>query len=424
MTTIKNRDTLYTLDNGLSVILQNRPAQTITAKLRVNYGSSHEQEGEEGIAHFLEHCLVTGGSSKYTPARADEIRCSFGYTNAYTGIDRTFFIGQMLKGDLEKWLEYTVDHVFRPRFDEERINGERERVLREISDKKSRPMYPVNIEFNNLFYRGHPKGRFNLGNEEVVRNTNQGKLKDFHRRGYHPNNVDLIIVGGLPKDIRKLIRQYFGSLSAGENTRKRFPLLPPLPDTRVIHRPAPERINTDNPEESSAHIFLSFLGPVLGHEDECAVDVMSKVLGGDTSSLLFQNLGLKKGLAYHAKVSTDGQHNAGEIGIDTEVPAKRIDEAVEAIFEEIKKICDGNIEGKTIERVKHAVQYHFAKLPDSNDGGLSAIEYVLDGGLPIESIVKKYGEVTSKSVREVANKYLFDRNDVKYVLCIRNPLRK
>src|SRR3989344_1809925 len=89
----------YKLDNGLVVALQNTPAQTISAKLRVNYGSSHEKEGEEGLAHFLEHCLVTGGSEKYDPVEADKIRGAFGYSNAFTSISRTDFVAEMLVED-------------------------------------------------------------------------------------------------------------------------------------------------------------------------------------------------------------------------------------------------------------------------------------------------------------------------------------
>src|SRR3989338_9964362 len=96
----------YKLNNGLVVALQSTPTQIVAAKLRVNYGSSHERKGEEGMAHFLEHCLVTGGSEKFDPLTADQIRTSFGYSNAHTSVGRTFSIGQILSEDLETWLEY------------------------------------------------------------------------------------------------------------------------------------------------------------------------------------------------------------------------------------------------------------------------------------------------------------------------------
>ena len=57
----------FTLDNGLFVALQNTPTQTVSGRLRVFQGALHEQPGEEGLAHFLEHTIVNAGSRKYSP---------------------------------------------------------------------------------------------------------------------------------------------------------------------------------------------------------------------------------------------------------------------------------------------------------------------------------------------------------------------
>ncbi|HTZ41796.1 MAG TPA: insulinase family protein, partial [Candidatus Omnitrophota bacterium] len=96
MAVISNGYREYRLDNGLVVALQKTPTQTIAAKLRVNYGASHERDGEEGMIHFLEHCLINAGSSKYNPVSSDDIRGSLGYYNAFTNTGRTFFVGNML----------------------------------------------------------------------------------------------------------------------------------------------------------------------------------------------------------------------------------------------------------------------------------------------------------------------------------------
>lgn len=424
MTVINGGYRQYELDNRLVVALQNTPTQTIAANLRVNYGSSHERDGEEGMAHFLEHCLVTGGCKKYNPFQADEIRASFGSFNAYTGIGRTFIVGQMLEEDFESWLDYVSDHVFAPRFDNERVNSERERVLREISDAKSNPMYLSDREFDALFYRDHPKGRFNLGSEEVVRNANLEKIIAFHLRGYHPNNMDLIVVGGLPQNVEELIRKYFGSQPKGENTRKNFPLSLTLQDRTILHRSAPERINIDYPEESSAQIFLVYTGPILAHPDEYPVRVMNQVLGGNTNSLLFQNMSLKKGLAYSVGTFYNGEYNFGELRIAANVPARKLDEARAAIFEEIEKMKTQKIDRKTLERIKRMAKYNLAKAYESNEGHVSAINIKLDEGLTPEYLIKKCNEVTPERVQEVANKYLPNEMDGKYVLYIRDPLKK
>lgn len=413
----------YKLDNGLVVALQNTPTQTIAGKLRVNFGSSHEREGEEGMAHFLEHCLVTGGSQKYSPLTADEIRGSFGYFNAFTNIGRTFFVGQMLTEDLGTWLDYVSDHTLKPKFDKERVNGERERVLREISDAKSSPTYLADQEFNAIFYRGHPQGRFNLGKEEALRGADPEKIRVFHSRGFHPNNMDLIIVGGLPENIEELIHEYFGAIPRGENTRKKFPEIKPLQGKKVIHRYAPERYNVDNPEESSAQLLLASICPAEPHPDEYALKTMSYILGGDTNSFLFQNMGLKKGLAYNVSTSYRGYYNCGEFNANANVPANRINEAVDTLFEEIKRIKTQRVPDKTVNRIKRSAKYNLAKAFESNEGHISAIEGKLDEGFTPEIFIEGYNRVTPERILDVANKYLPDQKKGDYVLYIGDPLK-
>lgn len=414
----------YELDNGLVVALQNTPTQTVVAKLRVNYGSSHERIGEEGMAHFLEHCLVTGGSEKFDPLTADQIRTSFGYTNAHTNIGRTFSIGQMLSEDLEPWLEYISDHAFRPRFDQERFDGERERVLREISDERSHPAYLDHVKLRRLFYRGHPKGISVLGKPEVVKDADLEKLASFHRRGYHPNNMDLIIVGGLPKDTDEIIRRYFGSFPSGKSTRRKFPKLESLEEKTILHSPAPEMIDKENPDESSAGMSIRYIGPIDGHEDEYAVRVMNQVLGYGTNSLLFQNVSLRRGLAYRIETFGDGSYNAGEIGVSASVHAGKIEEALDSVFGEFERMRTQEVDEKTIDRIKRTIKYGFAKTFETNEGHVSAIEIRLDEGLTPDHVLKKFDEVNPERVLEVSNRYLPDKENGNYVLYIRDPLKE
>ena len=419
---INGRFREYKLKNGLVVALQNTPTQTVASKLRINYGSSHERDGEEGMAHFLEHCLVTGGSRKYDPVTADHLREAFGSFNAFTNMGRLNFVSKMLTEDLEKWLDYVSEHILNPRFDMDRVNGERERVLREISDAKSAPAYLHNSEFKSIFYRGHPKGRFVLGKEEVVKNANQELIRNFHARGFHPNNIDILLVGGLPDNTEELIENYFGSSLKGENTRMEFPTLMPLTQKSIIERPAPERYNADNPDESSAQIFLAFTAPIESHLDTYSVRTMSHILGGGTNSLLFQNVGLEKGLAYHLGSSYNGTYNCGEIHVEGYVPAKRIEEAVCAIFRELDRMKDEKVDNRVVERIRRKVKYNLASTYESNDGHIGVIEAKLDDNITPETFIQGFDDVSPERVLEVANRYLPNREKGNYVLFIRNPL--
>ncbi|MFW6173919.1 MAG: hypothetical protein ACOC5T_09255 [Elusimicrobiota bacterium] len=110
--------------------------------------------------------------------------------------------------------------------------------------------------------------------------------------------------------------------------------------------------------------------------------------------------------------------------IDAYVPAKRIDEAIDSLFEQIQRMKTEKVDEKKVERIRRTAKYNLAKAFESNEGHISAIDLKLDEGLTPESIMEGYNGVTPDRILEVANRYLPDREKGNYVLYIRNPLTK
>jgi len=75
----------YTLPNGLQVALVPGPTETALIRLTICHGSANERQGEEGIAHFVEHVLITGGSEKHSPKAIEGITSGWDMWNASTG---------------------------------------------------------------------------------------------------------------------------------------------------------------------------------------------------------------------------------------------------------------------------------------------------------------------------------------------------
>ena len=132
MSTINGNYREFRLNNGLFVALQETPTQTVSGRLKVWHGSLNEKQGEEGIAHFLEHILMAGGSNKYNPEEADSIRGRFGYFNAYTHLEKTLFSVDMLAEDTQLFLEYISDTVFNPKFQQKRLGKQLRSIFHRI----------------------------------------------------------------------------------------------------------------------------------------------------------------------------------------------------------------------------------------------------------------------------------------------------
>ncbi len=416
----------FRLDNGLFVALQETPTQTVSGRLRVWHGALNEKQGEKGIAHFLEHTLMTGGSQKYVPERADEIRGTFGSFNAFTGLARTVFPVDMLAEDSQLFLEYVSDAAFNPRFEASRVEEERQRVLRETADAKSNPEFKDNRACGEAFFgKNSPHAYFILGNEAVVSSASVDTLKGFHEMGYHPNNMDLILVGALPKNIKDLVQENFGHFPSGNGKKVEFPRNPQLYGATILHTHASELYNSENPEQSSAQLSISLVAPTETDEDSYAVDMLVNILGGDANSRLFQTVSQRKGLAYGVGAQYHGMNNAGGIYIDGSVHSVRANEAIDAIFEEMAKLRADLVSQESLERLKRNSRYNIAKTFETNAGHVNAIELKIDKGLTPEYHLERMEAVTPEKIRDAAVRYLpQNRAGGKYVLGLRDPLKK
>ena len=221
---IENKDyTEFKLSNGLLVILKEISGLKVSGILRIWHGALNEKKGEEGIAHFLEHTLLTGGSKKYNLEKSDSIKGKFGYFNAFTSLNNTVFMVDMLAEDTPLFLEYVSDTAFNPKFDKKRVEEERQRVLREIADQKSNPLFKDRNMGMEVFYGKNSPQVYNpLGKESVVMSASIRNLKDFHKRGYYPNNMYLILVGALPRNITESIKKNFSKFKSGNYNKGRL----------------------------------------------------------------------------------------------------------------------------------------------------------------------------------------------------------
>lgn len=421
MTNSKYRE--FKLDNGLVVALQETPTQTVYGGLRVNHGALNELPGEEGFAHFLEHALMTGGTERYTPDEISEVRGRFGSINAFTGLNMTTFPGDILATDLETFLEMLAEVAFKPRLEARKVDEERQRILREISDEKSNTEFQISQQYLRALFGEGPHSYYVKGTEERVQNATSETLRTFHSRGYHPDNSSLILAGGLPHNIDSLVRQHFGKIPKGGGSRYVVPEAPPLEKLASFHVPAPRLINQEHPEESSAELIIGIRGPKIAHEDSYAAAMMAFILGGGIDSRLFRRVSQKDGLAYSIQCTYTGAEYGGMLQIQGRVLARGSGDAVNAVFEEMRRMQTEQIGQSEFLRLKRMSMYWIAKAEETNEGHVSAIQRQLDLGISPEMHLSRINAITPRSIQEAANKYLPPDKSGKFVFVLYDPFK-
>ena len=328
--------------------------------------------------------------------------------------------------DTALFLKYISEIVFNPRLDSKKLEEERQRVLREIADAKSKQRLEEYRAYYEAFYgKNSPHLYSILGSETVISSVSREGLKNFHQRGYHPNNANLILVGALPKNIETIIQDNFGRLQPAEVKKIDFSRNPPLEGATIFYTAAPELLNEEHPEESSANLEMSLFAPIETDEDSYSTEVLIRILGENRGSRLFKNISQRKGLAYSIGAKYDRTNKSSVITVSGKIKAKRADEAISAIFEEMKKLQTDPITEDELKKIKRNSQYTLAKLFETNAGHVHAIELKQEYGLTPEIFMMEIETVTTEKVREAAVKYLpSGRIDGKYALWLRNPLMK
>lgn len=410
----------HTLENGLTVHMLRTPHKRINAELQLQHGANHEEEAELGLAHYLEHVVTVGGGETYSPEEVDEIQDGFGDSNAYTEGDKTSYVGTFLTKQLSTFLKTTEDIVFHTPLRQEIIDREREAILREIAMYVGEPSYEDIQEMYRTFYDQECFHRIPLGKENIVENASQEQLAKFLKRGYSPNNAKLLLVGGLPNNTKALVEEIFGALPKGEGEKFIYPTMGPLKETVLLERAAPDLINKENNENSNAELIIFCQAPRQGSDEEIAMNITNKLLGGGRMSVMLRKLRIENGLAYSAG-SQYSAYPAGVMYAYSDVLAQEVNTARELIYESFADMKEKAVSPQRLENVRNKIKYRFLRESERPEGCLSGLERFLDYKLTNEEILKRTEAVTQEDIFRVSQKYLPTPDD-PHVVLIRNPL--
>ncbi len=210
------------LDNGFRYVLKvNRePADRVALFLDVQAGSINEKEGEQGIAHFLEH-MVFNGSTHFRPGELvgyfQSLGMSFGGdTNAHTNYTETVYkliLPDGQRSDLDKGLLVLNDYASGALLLEKEVERERGVILAEKTARDSAG-YRAHLKKTSFELDGTLIPQRNvIGNDTVLQSADSEILRHFYEKWYRPENMVLVLVGDFEiEDAKTLIAKHFSGV--------------------------------------------------------------------------------------------------------------------------------------------------------------------------------------------------------------------
>ena len=142
--------------------------RSVAIGIWVEAGSADEKESEAGIAHFIEHMLFKGTTTRSARTIAEEFDRIGGDINAFTSKEMTCYYTTVLGPSCTPCTDNLGRYVFQLTFDEVEIAKEKSVILDEIAAVEDTPDDDVDERLWGVMYPDHPIGKPVLGNEKTI----------------------------------------------------------------------------------------------------------------------------------------------------------------------------------------------------------------------------------------------------------------
>ena len=270
--------------NGLRVLLfPDQTKQTVTVNITYLVGSSHENYGETGMAHLLEHLLFKG--SKNHPSLSQEMTEHGARRNGTTWLDRTNYFETLAATDENlRWaLEMEADRMVNSFVARKDLETEFSVVRNEMESGENNPLRVIIDRAMSTAYLWHNYGKSTIGARSDVENVPIDRLQAFYRQYYQPDNAVLLVAGKFdePKTLG-LISSIFSPIPKPTRTLQKIYTVEPVQDG--------ERAVTIRRVGDVQMLGATYHVPSGSHEDFAAVDILSFVLGNTPAGRLHKAL--------------------------------------------------------------------------------------------------------------------------------------
>ena len=396
----------YTLANGLRVLLfPDATKPTVTVNLVYNVGSVHENYGETGMAHLLEHLLFKG-----TPTQSDisgEMKKRGIGFNATTGLDRTnYYASFPANTDTLEWvLKMEADRMVHSNVAKKDLDSEMTVVRNELEAGENNPGGVLFQRIRSTAFLWHNYGNTTIGARSDVEGVPIDRLQAFYRQWYQPDNATLIVAGRVDTaDVLARIARHFGPLKKPARTLPRSYTVEPAQDG--------EREVTVRRVGNLRLVAAAYHVPAVAHADSAPLSVLANVLGHTPGGRLHKAL-VEGKLAAGSGASSESMRDPGLLTAVAVIPNDGDAKKTEAeLLKQLEQIAAQPVTQAEVDeakqRIGNAYELYFT---DVNAVGMGLSEFQSAGDWRLLFTSRDAIEkVTAADVNRVAAAYLKSSN--------------
>ena len=406
--------------NGLTLLTKEvHSAPVVSFWVWYRVGARNEHIGVTGVSHWVEHMMFKGTPTFGKGQIMQQVAENGGTLNAFTSDDYTAYFETLPSDRLDLALKIESDRIANSLFDPEEVASERTVIISEREGHENEPDYLLDEEVAAAAFKVHPYGNGIIGWKSDLRTMTRDDLYNHYKTYYAPNNATVVVVGDFDTaELVEKVDKAFGKYERSDNIPEVRAIEPDQHGERrvVVRKPGP-----------TAQIEIVYHTPSVINPDVYPLMVADALLSG-AKPLGFGGAAMgRSARLYRALVSTEIAAGAGSYFAlhkdphvfalsatarpeeDYEAALRRIEDA---LYEEIRKLQDGEINQAELEKAVRQSRAQFVYGSDSVSSQsylLGFLETIATANIYDEAL-EKLAAVTAEDVQRVVGQYLTEHN--------------
>jgi len=396
----------FILNNGLTIIVhQDLSTPIVAMNILYKVGARDESPDKTGFAHLFEH-LMFGGSANI-PSYDTPLEKAGGENNAFTNSDITNYYLTIPKENLETafWLE--SDRMLNLAFTDKSLEVQRQVVIEEFKQSYlNQPYGDVWLLLKPLAYKQHSY-RWNTIGKDIshIEKARMEDVRAFYKKYYNPDNAIMVLAGNISThEAKELCEKWFADIPSGNKIDRNIPVEPVQQEARDLS------VVRDVPSDA---LYMAFHMCDRLHPDYQATDLLSDILSNGPSSRLNRRLIKEKAVFAELDAYISGDKDPGLFVFSgNPVEGVSLQEAESALWEEIERIKNEQIEEVELEKVKNKMESSmvFGEVSVLNKAMSLAYYESLGDAEGLNREIEKYRMITTQKIQNIAQNIFTKQN--------------
>ena len=320
-----------TLPNGLRVVVVSQHEQpAVSLRMLVKAGSAQDPAGKPGVAAMVGALLDQGSAKRSSEQISDAIDYVGGALGSGAGTDLSYVNVLVLKDSFDFALDLMSEVVRTPAFPQDELDRIREQALSAMGVNMQDPEFVADAVIDRLVYGFHPYGMPGNGTPQSLGSITRDDLVQFHKGWFSPNNALVAVVGDVNvEEAFAAVTKVFGQWESSTQ---------PVPPPADVPEPTRRVVLVDRPNAIQTEIRAGHVAIARKHPDYMALNLATKILGGEGANRLQNVLRSEKGLTYGASADMDAFKLTGSIIAETDTQTSTTGEALRLTVDEFWRL--------------------------------------------------------------------------------------